>query len=95
METNLSFEGFFLISSGSGLKVPDHHYLNSFKLWDPKTPAANHHFQESHREKALHEKLADKLRSNIADLIHLKTESTHVADWNEKELAENIQKKDF
>ena len=43
----------------------------------------------------MHEKLADKLKSNIADLIHLKTESTHVADWNEADLAKHIQSKDF
>ena len=44
MEAEIAFEGFFLMSAGSGIKNPDHVFLNSFKLYDPKTPAKSHHF---------------------------------------------------
>jgi hypothetical protein len=44
LEANLDFNGYFLLSAGSGSYNPDHVYLHSFKLYDPKTVATNDHF---------------------------------------------------
>ena len=44
LEANLDFNGYFLLSAGSGSYNPDHVYLHSFKLYDPKTVATHDHF---------------------------------------------------
>lgn len=80
VRTDLEFPGYFLFSGSAGFKNPDYHYIESFRLWDPKVEQLNNHFYESHTEKALHEKLADKLSEKIGDLIHTKAEQTHLAD---------------
>jgi hypothetical protein len=55
MEADLSYNGYFLISAGSGVSTPDHVYLKSFKLYDPKIYASNEHFQEARKHKVEHE----------------------------------------
>jgi hypothetical protein len=52
-EANLDYEGYFLFSGSSGVHNPDHVYIHSVKLYDPKTPATNDHFVEARRIKAL------------------------------------------
>jgi hypothetical protein len=36
-----------MLSAGSGAYNPDHVYLHSFKLYDPKTAAMNDHFYDA------------------------------------------------
>lgn len=52
MEADLSYQGYFLLSGASGVQVPDHIYLKSFKTYDPKLIANNEHFQEARKAKA-------------------------------------------
>jgi len=41
LKADLSFQGYFLLSGASGVQTPDHIYLKSFKLYDPKVVANN------------------------------------------------------
>lgn len=81
MKADLTFEGIFLISASSGFKEPNYHYVKSFKVWDTQTEVFNNRFEDSHNEKALREKLAEKLASDIEDLIHKKSsEAANLTD---------------
>jgi hypothetical protein len=55
MEAPLDYPGYFLISGASGAHSPDHVYIKSFKLYDPKTAASNEHFEEARALKVDHE----------------------------------------
>lgn len=81
MKADLSFPGIFLITAMSGFKDPNYHFVRSFKLFDPKTESVNNRFQDSHNEKALREKLAEKISQDIKDLVHQKgSETTNLTD---------------
>lgn len=70
-EANLDFNGYFLLSGSSGVHNPDHIYLYSFKLYDPKSPATNEHFFEARRAKLQFEteQLKNKVQEGVKDLF--------------------------
>lgn len=54
----MDFNGYFLMTSNSGVRSPDHYYIDSFALYDPEVhveESANVHFHESHRKKSVHD----------------------------------------
>jgi hypothetical protein len=65
----LDYNGYFVISAGSGVYNPDHVYLHSFKLYDPKTVATNDHFQEARRAKVVRDDIAIKVKEGVKDLF--------------------------
>jgi len=67
-EVDLNYQGYFLLSGASGAHKPDHIYLHSIKLFDPKTVANNEHFQEARHSKAQHE-VESKLKEAVKDLF--------------------------
>ena len=44
MEVDLKYKGYFMLSGASGVQIPDHVYLKSFKLYDSAVYATNDHF---------------------------------------------------
>ena len=71
--------------------MPDHIYLKSFKLYDPKVVASNQHFVEARKQKAEFEKLHKKLGDHAKDLMSNMSESeAHQDHRNLTELYHNI-----
>ena len=56
-EADINFNGYFLLSAASGVHNPDHVYLKSIKLFDPKVAANNEHFQEARHAKSVYEEV--------------------------------------
>lgn len=69
IEADLSYKGYFLVSAGSGMQTPDHIFLKSFKLYNPKTNAQNEHFKEVRGIKAGKEKMMEDLAQHAKNLL--------------------------
>ena len=69
----LDYKGYFAVSASSASgtsSVPMYNVINSFKLYNPKVVAMDHHFEASHQRKADHEHFADSISARTRDLIH-------------------------
>ena len=62
----LDYDGFFIISASSGTTFPQYNYLNSFKLYNPKTILTSQNYEDDHAKEAAldHKEL-------VSDLIHM------------------------
>jgi hypothetical protein len=65
----LDFNGYFILSGSSGGHNPDHIYLNSFALYDPKTLAKNDHFKDSRHTKLKHDDISLRINQGVKDLF--------------------------
>jgi len=88
MELDLQFKGYFLISGGSGIQIPDHAYVKSFKLYDAKVYANNEHYQEARRAKAQHEGIQENMHAK--DLLYHRSDKE--ASQNHNNLEELFNK---
>lgn len=70
MPVDLDFQGYFLISGGSGYTIPDSVFIKSFVVSDPKEVSLNEHFQQARAKKASFEDLAGERAKGAHDLLH-------------------------
>jgi len=57
LEQEITYEGIFLVTAGSGIKNPDHVYLEYFGLYnmhEKVTDSFKQHKHEVHKKKAVH-----------------------------------------
>lgn len=70
MPADLDFQGYFLISGGSGYTIPDSVFIKSFVVSDPKEISLNEHFEQARAKKASFEDLAGESAKGAHDLLH-------------------------
>lgn len=69
----MDFNGIFMMTANSGMQNPDHYYIDSFAMYDPKTKVsagANKHFHEAHKKKAIHDMKIFDTEHHVKDLLH-------------------------
>ena len=69
----MDFEGVFMVAAGSGIKNPDHVYLEYFGLYnmhEKVSESLKQHKHAAHKKKALHEVANFDAESLTKDLVH-------------------------
>ena len=81
------YNGYWLLSGASGVQYPDHIFVKSIKLYDPKSPATNQHFQEARHAKAQFESIQAKIKEGVKDIFeHQSEKDVHGTGRNKSEL---------
>jgi len=70
MPVDLDFQGYFVISAGSGYTIPDSVFIKSFVVSDPKEVSLNEHFMQARAKKAAFEDLDGERAQGAHDLFH-------------------------
>jgi len=70
MPADLDFNGYFMLTGGSGYTIPDSVFIREVKVADPKEVSMNEHFQQARAKKASFENLAGEQADGAHDLLH-------------------------
>lgn len=57
-EYKMDFNGILMLTANSGMRDPDHYYIDSFAMYDPSERVSeghNKHFHEAHKKKSVHD----------------------------------------
>lgn len=85
-----------MMTANSGMRDPDHYFIDSFALYDPSEKVSeghNQHFHEAHKKKAIHDVAIFNHEHLARDLLHYKDfQQNHSETYLIKELPEEMGK---
>jgi hypothetical protein len=58
IEYRMDFNGVYMLTANSGMRDPDHYFIDSFAMYDPSERVSeghNEHYHEAHKKKAIHD----------------------------------------